>query len=78
MVKVDAFPGYDNKKLLFFGHYWWTGPVQRITPKLTCLDYSIAKADESGQLVAYRWGGEDEIRDENFYWVRDGKDIRGI
>ena len=50
----------------FIGHYWLCGKPQPMTPKIACLDYSIAK---NGKLVAYRWSGEQEILAENFTYV---------
>ncbi len=43
------------------GHYWFNGRPVVQTPKLACLDWSAAKG---GPLVAYRWDGESELRDD--------------
>ena len=51
---------------VFVGHYWMTGTPAPQSPKLACLDYSAAK---SGPLVAYRWEGEELIRDDGFIWA---------
>jgi hypothetical protein len=48
---------------VFVGHYWLKGPVERRSPKLACLDFSVAAG---GPLVAYRWQGETEIDDRHF------------
>jgi hypothetical protein len=40
---------------VFFGHYWFSGEPEPLTPTAVCLDYSVAKG---GKLVCYRWDGE--------------------
>jgi hypothetical protein len=60
-------PGYDHEKPVFFGHYWWTGVPGPLTPRIACLDYSVVAS--GGKLVAYRWDGEPDLRDEKFVWV---------
>jgi hypothetical protein len=58
---------YDPKdKPVFFGHYWLTGTVQLSTSNACCLDYSVARG---GELVAYRYEGEKELREESLIWV---------
>ena len=54
---------YDGSKLVFFGHYWMNGAMQRQSRHAACVDYSAGKG---GPLVAYRFEGESEIRDANF------------
>jgi hypothetical protein len=49
-----------------FGHYWFTGPPQVISPQFACVDYSAAR---DGPLVAYRWDGEAELNTERLAWV---------
>jgi hypothetical protein len=49
-----------------FGHYWFTGIPQVISPQFACVDYSAAR---EGPLVAYRWDGEDELTSEKLEWV---------
>jgi hypothetical protein len=51
---------------VLFGHYWFTGTPQVISPQFACLDYSVAKG---GPLVAYRWDGEAELGSEKLEWV---------
>lgn len=51
---------------VLFGHYWFTGDPQVISPQFACLDYSVAKG---GPLVAYRWDGERELSTEKLAWV---------
>jgi hypothetical protein len=33
---------------------------------VACVDYSIGKG---GKLVAYRWDGESNLKQEKFHWV---------
>jgi len=62
-VRIPWWDGYDNVKLVFFGHYWMTGqPVQQ-SSTAACVDYSAAK---EGPLAAYRWDGEPQLNDGNF------------
>jgi len=49
------------------GHYWFEGEPSILAPNIACLDYSVAKA--GGKLTAYRWDGEQQLRDEKFIWV---------
>ena len=51
---------------VLFGHYWFTGTPQVISPRFACLDYSVAR---DGPLVAYRWDGEAELSSEKLTWV---------
>lgn len=51
---------------VLFGHYWFTGPLQVISPQFACLDYSAAKG---GPLVAYRWDGETDLTSEKLVGV---------
>lgn len=56
--------GYDPKaKPIFFGHYWLKGAPHLQAPNVCCLDYSVAKG---GELLAYRWSGEQELNPNNF------------
>jgi hypothetical protein len=59
----DAIVGYASKKPVFFGHYWMRVPCRLQSPIVACVDYSAAK---SGPLVAYRWEGERELRNDHF------------
>jgi len=45
----------ETESPVFFGHYWFSGEPEPLTPTAACLDYSIAK---DGKLVCYRWDGE--------------------
>jgi hypothetical protein len=55
-----------SNKLTFFGHYWMSGTPYLLSPKMACLDFSIAK---DGVLAAYTWRGEDQLFDEHLTWV---------
>ncbi|MEI6945550.1 metallophosphoesterase [Paraflavisolibacter sp. H34] len=65
---LAAFAGYPaDAPPVFFGHYWLSGPSPLLqAPNVACLDYSIAKG---GQLVAYRWYGEQQLDCRNFVQV---------
>jgi hypothetical protein len=56
---------YSGKPVLF-GHYWFTGKPEVISPRFACVDYSVAK---NGPLVAYRWDGESELSSDKMRWV---------
>jgi hypothetical protein len=61
-VDVAALPDasyYRDETPVFFGHYWLRGEPRILTPHSVCLDYSVAKG---GELVAYRWESEAELR----------------
>ena len=51
---------------IFVGHHWFSGHPKIECAKLACLDWSAAK---DGPLVAYRWDGESELRDDKLEWV---------
>ncbi len=51
---------------VLFGHYWFSGPPEVISPQFACVDYSVAKG---GPLVAYRFDGEKELASEKMAWV---------
>ncbi|MBX7168119.1 MAG: metallophosphoesterase [Pirellulales bacterium] len=52
---------------VFFGHYWLSAPRPTVLANnVACIDYSVAKG---GLLCAYRWQGEQQLRDEHFVWV---------
>lgn len=58
-------PPYKEDKVVFFGHYWMKGLPKIESPKIACVDYSVAKG---GVLVAYAWRGEKELKNENFIY----------
>jgi len=51
---------------IFVGHHWFSGHPAIESPKLACLDWSVAKG---GKLVAYRWNGESELQNDALVWV---------
>src|ERR1700683_1772744 len=51
---------------VLFGHYWFAGKPEVISPKFACVDYSVARG---GPLVAYRFDGERELRSAKLVWV---------
>lgn len=52
---------------VFLGHYWLTGRPAPLATNVACLDYSVARP--GGQLVAYRWDGEKNLRQSAFVAV---------
>ena len=52
-----------NDLPVFIGHYWFTGIPNILTDKIACVDYS---AGENGALVAYRWQGEQILKNSGF------------
>ena len=56
----------EDRKPVFFGHYWFNGMPALQRHNVCCLDYSVAKG---GKLVAYRYNGEAKLSDSNFVWV---------
>ena len=68
----DGFiPIYDNKKPVFFGHYWdRKDNPHSLTDYVACLDLSVANKEiDNGKLCAYRMGGELTLQNENFVYV---------
>jgi hypothetical protein len=61
-IRIGAYSGPP----VFFGHYWLKSRPALMTPKVACVDYS---AGSGGDLVAYRWQGEEELRAAHFVWV---------
>ncbi|WP_170143315.1 metallophosphoesterase [Orbus hercynius] len=57
---------YQDKKPVFFGHYWFSGKPAILTPKMVCVDYSAAL--DSGKLVAYRYQGESQLINQHFIY----------
>ncbi len=61
---------YAMQPTVFEGRYWLQdAKPQRLAPDVVCVDYSVAR---HGQLCAYRWNGERELRNENFVAVPAG------
>ena len=65
-LETDSRSPYDNKKPVFFGHYWMTGAPKMQTTTAACVDYSAAN---EGPLVAYRWDGEPTLDNDHFVSV---------
>jgi hypothetical protein len=64
ITEMDFNPYPKQDKPVFFGHYWLEGSPPRLQqPNVCCLDYSIAKG---GQLVAYRFDGEQQLNKDKF------------
>ena len=51
---------------VFFGHYWFEGPVKLATTNSCCLDFSVAGG---GKLAAYRWDGEKQLDNNKLVYV---------
>lgn len=64
----DPLPALSLKKQtdprpLFIGHYWrQAGQEAIVAPNIVCVDFSACRG---GQLVAYRWSGEHEVRPDH-------------
>lgn len=57
---------YQGDKPVFFGHYWLSGTPNVQSPYCACVDYS---AGRNGPLTAYRWQGEQTLKDDHFLAV---------
>jgi hypothetical protein len=67
-VIAGAAPYPATARPVFIGHYWLLAQRPEILAEnVACLDYSVAKG---GFLCAYRWNGEQKLRNENFLWVK--------
>jgi len=60
--------GNQSPVPVFLGHYWLTGRPRPQNANTAVLDYG---AGLHGPLVAYRWDGEPELRDDGFVVVGD-------
>lgn len=60
-----TFDIYTETKPVFFGHYWLSGDPAIQHEYAACLDYSVAA---KGKLVCYRWHGETQLSNENFFF----------
>ena len=58
---------YDNKKPVFFGHYWFTGSPKILSEHACCVDYSAAR--DSEPLVAYRFDGEARLTSDKLVGI---------
>lgn len=59
-------PGYDDRRPVFVGHYWLSGPPKPLGPRIACVDYSVAR---DGYLCAYRFRGERTLSADHFVCV---------
>ncbi len=64
--QVETLPGYDDKRPVFVGHYWLTGPPAPLDDRVACVDYSVARG---GKLCAYRYDGELPLSSRQFVCV---------
>ncbi len=76
-ISGDHAIDYDHREPpVFLGHYWLSGQPERLETNVACLDYSVAKksggnaaGEARGKLVAYRWNGEQILRNDAFVYV---------
>ena len=69
IVPETELPGYQDTKLIFFGHYWLKGKPAPMSDRVACVDYTVTLPPPEGKLVAYRWSGESQIREDAFVWI---------
>lgn len=63
----EDMPSYSDQEIpCFIGHYWLKGEPEPLSPKVACLDYSVARG---GRLVAYRWDGEATLAADKFFYA---------
>ena len=60
VVPVNPYP--DNDPIVFFGHYCMKNAPNIIAANLCCLDSCVSR---KGKLSAYRWYGEEKLKQEN-------------
>lgn len=66
-VIAAATPYPKIGKPVFVGHYWLSAHRPTVlADNVACLDFSVAKG---GFLCAYRWNGEQRLKNESFVWV---------
>lgn len=56
----------EQEKPVFFGHYWFGGTPALCRENACCLDYSVARG---GNLVAYRYDGEERLENGKLLYV---------
>ena len=64
LSKIEFYNEQDPP--VFFGHYWLNHNPQITSNNSCCVDFSIAKG---GNLVAYRWDGEQKLSNDKLVWV---------
>ena len=68
LVCQAAIPYPSSAKPVFLGHFGMREKrPQILAENVACLDYGIVKG---GFLCAYRWHGEQRLKDDNFVWVQ--------
>jgi hypothetical protein len=66
-VVSEASPYPTSAKPVFIGHYWLSAKrPELLNDNVACVDYSVAKG---GFLCAYRWQGEQKLKNEHFVWT---------
>ncbi len=70
---MSHLPGYQDRRLIFLGHYWLSGQPAPLASRVACLDYSIARG---GLLCAYRFAGETAVQQENYCAVDTDGNLR--
>lgn len=60
---IDPLGQYDDVAPVVVGHYWESIPVALYSPRVACVDYSVAG---TGPLAAYRWSGEPTLDPANY------------
>jgi hypothetical protein len=56
----------ETDRPIFFGHYWMQAPLVVQSPRLACVDASVAKG---GRLAAYRSSGEATLNADWFVYT---------
>lgn len=68
-IDLPPMPAHDDARPCVVGHYWLDGTPTRRSPRVACVDYSVAAEGTDGRLCAYRFSGETEIQDAHFVSV---------
>lgn len=68
-VPEQARPAVCARTLHFFGHYWMRGRPRTLAPNVASVDYQVEGAPV---LTAYRWEGEQQLKDSAFVQVGQG------
>lgn len=69
MLSEDCVFKDSDERPVFFGHYWFAGQPALVSPRRTCLDFSVAKP--GGLLCAYTWRGEQDLTGDHLFWLED-------
>jgi hypothetical protein len=65
-IRKEKLNAREDNTPVFFGHYWFTGEPRLLTKTAVCLDYSVGRG---GQLVCYRFDGEEFLDRSKFVFV---------